>query len=159
MAVLIPFIANGDGKGAKPDASSAASNSGQASTIQANSGGCNVQGSGNVVACGPGLEQSYGQISLAYYIDSFYYTGTAQELPAPPDYPAENANDHCKEWQSWIAGNPAMYNTYPYIDLEMLSGSADLVVVKSAEVAIFKRTPSAGGTALTCRHTGGDIPS
>jgi hypothetical protein len=52
-----------------------------------------------------------------------------------------------------------MYNISPYVDLEMLSGDADLVVIKSAEVAIFKRTPSVGGTVLTCRHFGGDTPT
>jgi len=165
VAAVLPFLGiaggdgDGDGTGARPGTPSAGSDGGQASTIQTNSGGCNVQGSGNVVTCAPGLAQSYGQVSLTYYIDTFYYTGNAQDLPTPPDYPAEKALDHCEEWQPWIAGNPAMYTIAPYLDLEMLSGDADLVVIKSAAATIFKRTPSAGGTALTCRHYGGDTPS
>ncbi|MET8045462.1 hypothetical protein ABZU25_31915 [Micromonospora sp. NPDC005215] len=157
VAVLIPIMGNGNGE--RPGTPGADSDGGRASTIQTNSEGCDAQGSGSVVTCEVGSKQSYGQVSLTYFVDMFSFAGAARDLPTPPDYPAETTTDHCEDWQTWVAENPAMYSMTPYIDLEMLSGDADLVVIKSAEVTVFKRTPSAGQIALTCRHGGGDAPS
>jgi hypothetical protein len=125
------------------------------------SGNCNAQGAQNNVTCQSApTSRPLGKVSLELVpVKSWIFAGSHSELPTPPDYPAIHVLNHSRDWSGWLQRQPKMYAVDPIFHVVLAAGADDLVVVKKAEMQVFRRTPASRSvTAVKCEYGAGGNP-
>jgi hypothetical protein len=124
-------------------------------------GNCNAQGEQNNVTCqnAPTL-RPLGKVTLEMVpAKSWIFAGSHSELPTPPDYVDNHVLNHCRDWFGWLQRQPKMYAVSPIVHVVLAAGADDLVVVKKAEMQVFRRTPaSSAATPVNCEYGAGGNP-
>jgi hypothetical protein len=80
------------------------------------------------------------------------FAGPAEELPRPPDYPAEAVRHHCRDWDEWFENSVRAYDVGAALGLEVTAGEADVVAVKLVEARVFRRMAMGKVTPIRCDY-------